>query len=155
MWRASVKVCMGACPSNTGAGGCAPRCTTRRRNAHGTEQRELIYPWHPWVGRQVHVHEVIGDRRGSSRSRPLVSGDRQGSQAEQNNRLSRHMQNCAAASACGIASALYMICSRRGVSRAELARRLEWHREQVDRLFRLDHKSRLDQMEAALSWPLG
>ena len=59
------------------------------------------------------------------------------------------MQNCAAASACGIASALYMICSRRGVSRAELARRLEWHREQVDRLFRLDHKSRLDQMEAA------
>ena len=45
--------------------------------------------------------------------------------------------------------ALYMICSRRGVSRAELARRLEWHREQVDRLFRLDHKSRLDQMEAA------
>ena len=45
--------------------------------------------------------------------------------------------------------ALYMICSRRGVSRAELARRLEWHREQVDRLFRLDHQSRLDQMEAA------
>jgi antitoxin HicB len=45
--------------------------------------------------------------------------------------------------------ALYMICSRRGVSRAELSRRLEWHREQVDRLFRLDHESRLDQMEAA------
>ena len=63
------------------------------------------------------------------------------------------MQNCVAASACGIASALYMICSRRGVSRAELARRLEWHREQVDRLFRLDHKSRLDQMEAAFRGP--
>ncbi len=46
--------------------------------------------------------------------------------------------------------ALYrMICSRRGVTRAELTRRLDWHREQVDRLFRLDHKSRLDQMEAA------
>ena len=44
---------------------------------------------------------------------------------------------------------LYMICSRRGVSCAELARRLDWHREQVDRLFRLDHQSRLDQMEAA------
>jgi len=45
--------------------------------------------------------------------------------------------------------ALHMICSRRGVSRAELSRRLEWHREQVDRLFRLDHECRLDQMEAA------
>jgi antitoxin HicB len=46
--------------------------------------------------------------------------------------------------------ALYrMICSRRGVTRAALTRRLDWHREQVDRLFRLDHKSRLDQMEAA------
>jgi hypothetical protein len=45
--------------------------------------------------------------------------------------------------------ALYMICSRRGVSRAELSRRLRCHREQVDCLFRLDHDSRLDQMEAA------
>jgi antitoxin HicB len=36
-----------------------------------------------------------------------------------------------------------------GLSRAELARRLGWHREQVDRLFRLDHASRLDQLEAA------
>ena len=35
------------------------------------------------------------------------------------------------------------------VTRAELARRLGWHREQVDRLFRLDHKSRVDQLEAA------
>jgi antitoxin HicB len=46
-------------------------------------------------------------------------------------------------------SAFYMICKEEGVSRAELARRLKWHREQVDRLFRLDHKSRLDQMELA------
>ncbi|MCO5159887.1 MAG: hypothetical protein M9939_02020 [Mesorhizobium sp.] len=35
------------------------------------------------------------------------------------------------------------------MTRAELARRLGWHREQVDRLFRLDHKSRLDQLESA------
>lgn len=35
------------------------------------------------------------------------------------------------------------------VTRAELARRLHWHREQVDRLFRLDHASRLDQVDAA------
>lgn len=46
-------------------------------------------------------------------------------------------------------SALYMLCKEGEVSRAELARRLKWHREQVDRLFRLDHKSRLDQLEAA------
>lgn len=46
-------------------------------------------------------------------------------------------------------SVLYMICKERGVSRAELARRLGWHREQVDRLFRIDHKSQIDQLEAA------
>lgn len=37
----------------------------------------------------------------------------------------------------------------KGLSRAELARRLGWHREQVDRLFRIGHASRLDQLEAA------
>ena len=46
-------------------------------------------------------------------------------------------------------SALYMNCRELNVSRAELARRLGWHREQVDRLFRIDHKSQIDQMEAA------
>ena len=39
----------------------------------------------------------------------------------------------------------------RNVSRAELARRLGWHREQVDRLFRIGHVSRLDQLSAALA----
>lgn len=37
--------------------------TTRRNNAHGTEEREVLYPWHPWFGRVIRVHEVI--RRGS------------------------------------------------------------------------------------------
>ena len=46
-------------------------------------------------------------------------------------------------------SSLYMHCKERHITRTELARRLSWHREQVDRLFRLDHNSRLDQMEAA------
>ena len=46
-------------------------------------------------------------------------------------------------------SALYMISRQKGVTKAELARRLKWHREQVDRLFRLDHNSQLDQLEAA------
>lgn len=45
--------------------------------------------------------------------------------------------------------ALYRACRETGVTRAELMRRLGWHREQVDRLFRLDHHSRLDQLEAA------
>ena len=36
-----------------------------------------------------------------------------------------------------------------GITRAELARRLGWHREQVDRLFRIDHASRLDMIDDA------
>ena len=54
-------------------------------------------------------------------------------------------------------SALYMLSRKEGVSKAELARRLKWHREQVDRPFRLDHKSHLDQLEAAfkeIGYPL-
>ena len=46
---------------------------------------------------------------------------------------------------------LYQTLARQGLTRAELCRRLGWHREQVDRLFRLDHASRLDQLEAALA----
>ena len=44
--------------------------------------------------------------------------------------------------------ALYNCAGTEGLA-AELGRRLTWHREQVDRLFRLDHKSHLEQMEAA------
>lgn len=36
-----------------------------------------------------------------------------------------------------------------GVSRAELVRRLGWHRPQVDRLFDPNHATRLDQYDAA------
>jgi antitoxin HicB len=43
-----------------------------------------------------------------------------------------------------------LACREVGVTRAELARRLGWHREQVDRLFRFDHKSRPDQIEQAM-----
>jgi antitoxin HicB len=44
---------------------------------------------------------------------------------------------------------LYRTIREHGITRADLARALKWHREQVDRLFRLDHNSRLDQIEAA------
>jgi antitoxin HicB len=39
---------------------------------------------------------------------------------------------------------------RQGVRKAELARRLDVHMPQVDRLLNLSHSSRLDQIEAAL-----
>ncbi|MEX0851914.1 MAG: type II toxin-antitoxin system HicB family antitoxin [Bauldia sp.] len=44
---------------------------------------------------------------------------------------------------------LYLLTREEKVTRAELSRRLGWKREQVDRLFRLNHASRLDQLEAA------
>lgn len=46
---------------------------------------------------------------------------------------------------------LFLACKQEGVTRAELARRLDWHREQVDRLFRLDHASRIDQIDQAVA----
>ena len=44
---------------------------------------------------------------------------------------------------------LYGLLPQIGITRAELARRLNWHREQVDRLFRLDHASKASQMDSA------
>lgn len=46
-------------------------------------------------------------------------------------------------------SALYMIMREKGMTRADLMRKLECQREHVDRLFRLDHNSRLDSIEEA------
>ncbi len=46
---------------------------------------------------------------------------------------------------------LYEALRTTGLTRAELARRLGWNRESVDRLFRLDHNSRLEQIEAAFA----
>jgi len=46
---------------------------------------------------------------------------------------------------------LYRQLREAGMTRAELARRLGWKRESVDRLFRLDHASRLRQLEAAFA----
>ena len=47
--------------SNVGVGDC----TTRRDNAHKTEEREVLYPWHPWAGCIVHIHEVIEKTAGN------------------------------------------------------------------------------------------
>ena len=46
---------------------------------------------------------------------------------------------------------LYRQLREAKITRAELARRLGWKRESVDRLFRLDHASRLEQIEAAFA----
>jgi antitoxin HicB len=45
--------------------------------------------------------------------------------------------------------ALYTAMRASKIGKAELARRLNWHLPQVDRLLDLRHSSRLDQLEAA------
>ncbi len=46
--------------------------------------------------------------------------------------------------------ALYQELAAAGLTRADLMRRMQVSRETVDRLFRLDHASRLDQIETAM-----
>jgi antitoxin HicB len=46
---------------------------------------------------------------------------------------------------------LYNTARRQKVTRAELSRRLGWNRNSVDRLFQLNHRSRLEQIEAAFT----
>ena len=50
------------------------RCTTTERNTHRTDIREVLYPWHPWTGRLVHLHEAI-DRAAGGVVRCTVDGD--------------------------------------------------------------------------------
>jgi len=45
---------------------------------------------------------------------------------------------------------LYEAMRSGGVRKADLARRVGWHKSQMDRLLDLNHASRLDQIEAAL-----
>jgi antitoxin HicB len=45
---------------------------------------------------------------------------------------------------------LYRAARAQGVSKAELARRLGWHGPQVDRLFDLNHRSTVEQIDQAL-----
>lgn len=44
---------------------------------------------------------------------------------------------------------VYQAMMEQGIRKTELARRLGWHLPQVDRLFDINHASRLDQIEAA------
>ena len=45
---------------------------------------------------------------------------------------------------------LYQGMREQGIGKAELARRLGWHRPQVDRVLDVRHNSRMDQLDAAL-----
>ena len=45
---------------------------------------------------------------------------------------------------------LYRATRAAGISKAELGRRLGWHAPQVDRLFDLRHRSKVEQIEEAL-----
>lgn len=45
---------------------------------------------------------------------------------------------------------LYRGMREQGIGKAELAKRLGWHLPQVDRVLDVEHRSRLDRMDAAL-----
>jgi len=47
-----------ACPSRV-QDESGPHGTSRQRNTHNIELREVRYPWHPWHARTVAVHEAL------------------------------------------------------------------------------------------------
>src|SRR5262249_45469441 len=56
------KSASGSCRSTSGLDEATDGCTSRRSNAHGTinpEEREVLYPWHPWAKCLVRIHETI------------------------------------------------------------------------------------------------
>ena len=46
-----------------------------RQNTHVTDQREVLYPWHPWFDKSVYVHELI-DKLGDAVFRCNLTGRR-------------------------------------------------------------------------------
>jgi hypothetical protein len=36
-----------------------PGCTSRQLNTHSTEEREVLYPWHPWHSRSAYIVEAV------------------------------------------------------------------------------------------------
>jgi antitoxin HicB len=89
-----------------------------------------------------HAVDAIDTMLASLISRPVPRPKR--GQRLRNNEALVKLPNLAAAEL-----ELYWALKDAGITRAELMRRLNWKRESVDRLFRLDHASRLDQLEAA------
>lgn len=83
------------------------------------------------------IEEAIAARIADSREVPLPTG------------TFKHVVQLA--SQVGLKVNLYRALASEQITRAELGRRLQWKREQVDRLFRLDHATRLDQYDAAFN----
>jgi len=52
-----------------------PHCRTKLENAHRIVFRVLVYPWHPWFGMRVAVHEVV-DRADGTVFRGTLSDSR-------------------------------------------------------------------------------
>ena len=63
------------CPECAYQGPCEVvlSCRTTIRNAHNTGERDIIYAWHPWVGRRVEILRVFG-RGGVSTVRCRLAG---------------------------------------------------------------------------------
>jgi hypothetical protein len=40
-------------------GACVHYYRTQQQNTHITERREVLYPWHPWFGLSIHIHQKI------------------------------------------------------------------------------------------------
>ena len=51
-------------------------CTTKLENGHGTEFREVLYRWHPWLGLRVAVHEAVSRSDGIVFRCTLTGGGR-------------------------------------------------------------------------------
>jgi hypothetical protein len=57
--RAGCRSRLGRACVRQGSNADACGCRKRRQNAHGTEERQVLYELHPWFGRPVRLHEVI------------------------------------------------------------------------------------------------
>lgn len=58
-----------------GSNADAGDCRTKLENAHRIVFRVLLYPWHPWFGMQVAIHEVV-DKADGAVYRCTLSGSR-------------------------------------------------------------------------------
>jgi len=60
---------------NRAPGAAVNGCTSERHKTHVTEALEVLYPWHPWFARVVHIHEVV--KRGGERIFRCNLGEKQ------------------------------------------------------------------------------
>ena len=60
---------------NRAPGAAVDGCTSERRKTHVTETGKVLYPWHPWFGRVVYIHEFI--ERGGKRIRRCDLSEKQ------------------------------------------------------------------------------